>query len=358
MELLNKRLPYQLKIGMILTKDTERILIGSDSGIENHLRGIEDNEFLMEWERPLGSLLYDLERDDQAEWSFAITYLFDAFDKKYRWLSNPPDPWDTYKTHREYLGATKQILQKKLDNDDPITKYVALKLWYEFQYAITIQDREYREFWFDYVFRNHAEGIIRPFGMKKKDFEIEPTPVLPDDVLFRWPVEYTRSDREMVIVKPCKRNQEEYIYAGWSLLPLKNYYIQKFEVWKKYLLKCKICNKHFIASSLHYEYCSNECRTTAKEIALANRKQIPSVRNVDKLCKREYQYWYSRWQDVKDSASWTEDRKEAFRQRMDKFRDEKSEMRKRHSAGDISYKDLLNWFAEQRKIVDALIGDI
>ena len=355
--LINKPLRYQLKIAMILTKDTEKILIGSDIGIESHLRGGEDDEFLMEWERPLGSLLYNLEHDDKAEWNIAVTYLFDAYEKKFRRFSNFSDPCDDFKTCGEYLDEAKKILQKKLEKDDPITKYVALKLWYELQQIFDTRGKQYREFWFENVFRNHAIGLVRPFGMEKKSFEVEATPVLPDGILFRWPAEFTRSDREMVIVKPSKKISNEYVCAGWSLLPLKNYYIHKFEIWKKYLLQCKICNKYFIASNLHYEYCSNQCRTTAKEIALTKRKIVPSVHNVDKLCKREYQYWYSRWKTIQDSQIWTEDCKEEFRQRMEKFQEEKVEKRKQHSAGNLSYKDLLNWFAEQRKVVDALMGD-
>lgn len=43
---------------------------------------------------------------------------------------------------------------------------------------------------------------------------------------------------------------------------------------------------------------------------------------------------------------------------MEKFQDEKTIKRQQYSRGDISYKELLDWFSAQREIADRFVENL
>lgn len=91
---------------------------------------------------------------------------------------------------------------------------------------------------------------------------------------------------------------------------------------------------------------------------LKERAEIPSVKKLDQLCRNEYQYWYNRLRKIKESGKWSEEQILTYRQTMEKFQDEKTIKRQQYSRGDISYKELLDWFSAQREIADRFVENL
>ena len=128
------QVPYDpsIRLAMILTPTNERILIGSPIAIESCLQTGSSEEILFEYTRPLGSLLLDLERDQACLWNVAISYLREAYD-----LRHHPEEYlheiffDKY-TEKGSKEKALSILEKKFNQDNPISKYVSLKIWFSY----------------------------------------------------------------------------------------------------------------------------------------------------------------------------------------------------------------------------------
>lgn len=342
-----------IRLSMILTPTSERILIGTSIAIESCLRTGSNEEILFEYNRPFGSLLLDLEHDQQYLWNIALSNLRDAYNLKHHPMEYLHERFDEKKTEKRCKEIALSILQDKYNQDNPISKYVALKIWFSYKSADSIHT--------DIHFDNFMQKMVtltRPL-QSEPIRQLEPNiKVLPGHILLRWSTELSYEDREMVIVKPYKKIPDEYILADLSLIPLKNYYIEKLQHWDKYLLQCKVCGTFFIASNLHPEYCSSTCRSTARIEQLKARAEIPSVKKLDKLCRREYQHWYNRLRKIKASGKWTEEQIMHYKLTMEKFQNEKNTKRQQYSNGDISYKELLDWFSSQREIADQFVANL
>lgn len=342
-----------IRLYMILTQDAEKMVIGSQVAIESYLRTGCNEGIHFEYCRPFGSLLLDLEYDKECLWNVAISNLRDAYNLKYNVTEYLYERFSEKKSPKACKETALSILQSKFSQDNPISKYVALKIWFSYQIAEqnkTDQGLEY--------FVNSMLTLTRPLQFEPKGSHKPNTKVLPGHVLLRWSIELSYADREMIIVKPYSKISNEYIIADLSLIPLKNYYIEKLQQWNKYLLRCKVCGTYFMASNLHYDYCSTTCRAAARAEQLKERAEIPSIKKLDRLCRNEYQYWYNRLRKIKESGKWSEDQIMHYKLAMEKFQDEKSKKRQQYSKGDISYKDLLEWFSSQRKIADQFIDNL
>lgn len=342
-----------IRLCMILTKDNEKLIIGSLVAIESYLRTGCSEGILFECSRPFGSLLLDLEYDKECLWNIAISNLRDAYNLKYNVAEYLHERFSEKKSPKVCKETALSILQDKFTQDNPISKYAALKIWFSYQIAEQIKTDQRLEY-----FVNSMLTLTRPLQFEPKGPHEPNIKVLPGHVLLRWSTELSYADREMVIVKPYSKISDEYIIADLSLIPLKNYYIEKLQQWNKYLLQCKVCGTYFIASSLHYAYCSTTCRATARAELLKERAEIPSVKKLDQLCRNEYQYWYNRLRKIKESGKWSEEQILTYRQTMEKFQDEKTIKRQQYSRGDISYKELLDWFSAQREIADRFVENL
>ena len=61
---------------------------------------------------------------------------------------------------------------------------------------------------------------------------------------------------------------------------------------------------------------------------------------------------------IKASGKWTEEQIMNYKLTMENFQEEKCTKRQQYSNGDISYKELLDWFSSQREIADQFVANL
>lgn len=344
------RAPLNMKLVMVLDKQKERFLISTEESAERRLSNYHAEEVICDVTRPLGSFLIELERDTDYQWRDALSYLYQAWEQRnslfYKYAGiNPTAEESVFKLEEKARG----ILNSKWEKEDPVCKYVAMKIWY---YYLSIQHNS-NEGLRNYIF-NKCHDLVFPFNRDKNSPETG-IRCLPDNELFRWPVVLNGDKYIMHIHGGQQQNSLEYIVADDSLVPLRIYYIQKLEMWRKSITQCKCCGRYFIASNLRFKLCSQACR---KEMELRNRKErlshIPT-KEIDNLCNRENNYWYRRWKIASESGQWTEEALESFQSRRYRFQDEKVKKRQQYDMGKITFTELCDWFREQRDIVDEIM---
>lgn len=342
--------PLNMKLVMVLDKQKERFLISTEQSAERRLSNYHAEEVICDVTRPLGSFLIELERDTDYRWREALSYLYQAWEQRnslfYKYAGiNPTAEESVFKLEEK----AQEILKSKWEKEDPVCKYVALRIWYCYLSIQFKSDPDLR----DDIFRK-CQDLISPFT---RDHNSPETGVrcLPDNELFRWPMVLNDDRYIMRVKKGQQRNSLEYIVADDSLVPLRLYYIEKLEMWRKNIIQCKCCGKYFIASNLRFKLCSQACRM---EMELRNRKKRLShvpTKEIDKLCNRENNYWYRRWKTANESGQWSEEALESFQSRRFRFQDEKVKKRQQYDMGKITFTELCDWFRDQRDVVDEIV---
>ena len=241
------------------------------------------------------------------------------------------------------------ILQKKFDTGDPICQYVATRIWYSYWRIRDCKNKEIIDDYFD-----RMQNLVRPF-YRGQEIKAEDRRILPDDPIFRWPKVSVDCDEYMKIYDQRTKGTDNYIVADDSLIPLKLYYTDSLTKWRLCIIQCKMCGKFFLGKSLHCKYCGETCRKAARIMSQETRKKNKANKDIDQLCRNEYQYWYNKIWKAKASTAWTEDELYDLESAFIKFKDQKVIMRKKHKAGEITFQEFYSWFMTQRDVIDAIM---
>ncbi len=339
----------QWKLAMVLSKGYERILIGSQYSIKQVLFGKTDGNLFYDANRPVGAFLIDFEDDRSGgKWKEALLCLKEA------------QGIDTFQkiidvVHGERRMVTleekaQSILQEKYNTGDPICQFVAIRIWYTYWSV-----RECRNAHTLAEFFKRMENLVRPF-YRCDEILYKSRRVLPDDPIFRWPEAFADCDERQMVYKQELQGTDSYIMVDDSLIPLKQYYTDSLEKWRMCIIRCKVCGTFFVTRSLKYHYCGTSCRKTAEILHREIRMNKKDTKDVEKICRNGYQYWYNRYKAAKDSTSWTEDELYDLNIAFDKFKDQKVLMRQKYKHGEITLQELNNWFISQRDVIDAIMA--
>lgn len=326
------------KLAMVLTENEERLLIGTEDNIRRRLEGENDAELIYDEVRPIGTLLFTMEEDENGDWSTAISKLYEAQEiihsiKAPRIFSDKNAP----AIERE----AQDFLSEKFDTGDPICQYVALRIWYGYW--------EYREKRFPkdcMLYLNSMQNLIRPF-LHYPNYVEEQIRVLPSNSVFRHTQELKFYDRERSIYRIKNVPNLECIIVSQSLIPLEKWYLFKFEKWKKYVIRCKRCNRLFLADNLKHKLCSDNCRHQSRISNLALRKENEDISKVDKICLNAGAHWYNRLAKIKASGEWSEYDIQEYEEAKNNFLAKRRKKRREYKMGKISFYELRDWLLKQ-----------
>lgn len=337
------------KLALVVTKDYERILIGTEDGIKKRLDGYLDAEVMYDETRPFGSLLLTMDTDPEGEWGTVIFHLKQAQEsihssrhqkaQKLLLASLPGQPKLEHAPTHE--GRAQNILMKKYSSGDPICQFVAARIWYG--YWVYREDKlpDYCD-----LFLNSMHYLIRPFSYYRGPAD-ERITVNADNRIFRHTQEMKSYDKEHIIYTPSDSSIQDCIIVDKSLIPLEKYYLSKFDKWKKYIIRCKVCDHLFMADSLRYELCSDECRNQARLSNLALRKQDEDTSAVDQICINASAHWYNRLDKIRKSNEWSEEDIQKYIIAKEHFLQEKRKKRRAYKTGKLSFAELRDWLLHQ-----------
>lgn len=337
------------KLALVVTKDYERILIGTEENIKKRLDGECSVEIAFDETRPFGSLLLTMDTDPEKEWPTAIHHLKQAqeslhasrLQKAQKLIRDqlPGQPKSEYVP--TYESRAQDILIRKYNSGDPICQFVAARMWYGYWVYREEKSPDNCE-----LFLNSMHNLIRPFSYYRGSAD-EQVLVQADNPIFRHTKEAKSYDREQIIYTASGSPQQECIIVDRSLIPLEKYYLSKFDKWKKYIIRCKVCNRLFMADSLRYKLCSAECKEQARLDNLAERKKDETTSAVDCICKAASAHWYNRLYRIRESNEWSATAIQEFENHKNYFLKEKTKMRKAHKNGEITFSELRDWLLHQ-----------
>ena len=336
------------KLAMVLSKKQERILIGTNNDIKQVLSNKGNVKLFFDETRPFGTFLIKFEDDrSECDWRTALSHLKEAQEVTIQEKIFHSRDEDRLDVQMEKQAQT--ILQKKFDTGDPICQYVATRIWYSYWRIRACRNKERINDYFD-----RMQNLVRPF-YRGEEIRAEDRRILPDDPIFRWPKVSEDSDEYMRIYGQRTEGADRYIVADDSLIPLKLYYTESLKKWSLCIIQCKICGKFFLGKSLHCKYCGESCRKAAQIIRQETRKNNKANKDIEQLCRNEYQYWYNRIRKAKASTVWTEDELYDLESAFIKFKEQKVIMRQKHKAQNITSQQLVDWFVAQRNVVDSIV---
>jgi len=337
----------QYRLAIQLSPKTERIIIGTESGIRNLLSGIKTNGVYCEIVQPLGTLL--LSKEELYDWQKILTHIDEAHN-----IMLPPVRDFFSKSDSPFVAeaAAKKHLETKLHSQNPLAIFLAICIWYGYW---PIRDRlkadQYAEFFKKMT--NFTKAFEHPWFEPQHENRI-----LLDEARFSGQIESNASNSHLALNTIIVNNiVTEYVVCEDSFIPLFRYYSEKLKLWKAYAISCKHCGKWFAANSLHHELCSKTCKATVKKENSKKRLKNEQTHDIDKLCNATNTYWLRRLNKIRKDPTWTEDEVRNFEIEREHFQTEKSIMRKKLKQGEITPSKFKDWLYSQQALADKLIED-
>ena len=337
------------KLALVVTKDSERILIGSESGIRRRLSGEHAADVMYDETRPFGTLLLKSEPTPDVSWKSVLYDLREAQS-----VLHSVNPIDHYAKENvlTYEQQAQDILTQKFDSEDPVSQFVALRIWYGYWFLREKRQADHCE-----LFLEAMENLIRPFLYPCRCID-DRSRVTASNSIFRHPKEIASCDGEQTICHLAETTDVDYIIVDKSLIPLEKYYIAQFVRWPKYLICCKQCGQFFFANSLKYELCSQDCRDQARKKVLAHRKDDEETASIDRMCLNASAHWYNRLKKIKESNEWGEEAIQKYEAEKDRFLKEKRNKRKAYKSGEISFAELRDWLLHQEVVAQTVLESL
>ncbi|MDR3289453.1 MAG: hypothetical protein LBT22_08505 [Peptococcaceae bacterium] len=313
-------------------KLTERIVIArSDEARLRLERGA--GEVYYDETRPLGSLLLNFEGDKSGGWNKNAAILRESYGRAIPRMS----------ARWKHAAPAAGYLREKSGSGEPSALFAAVRTWDEYLNCFNLNHGAD-------LLTERLSALYRPFVLYAdyKPWE-EPAPSAMSAAL-------RDSDSEVSLWYPAKKRTFEVVAAVASLLPVIQYYLHKLNEWGYVFQQCKICGRHFVARSRHYELCGDDCRRVQ---AALNKQEFDERAKGDKLeqlHENAYNYWYNRLRKLKKGTAADPEKAAAVVAAFKEYRREAVKRKTAVKNGGLSFTDYAAWLAEQQNAVDALMG--
>jgi len=310
---------------------TERIVIGREEEAHLAMEHI-GADVLFDAVRPLGSLLVSFESDPARQWNVNAMILRESYGKTFpmeaeRWKMAAP---------------VSAFLRAKYESGEPSALFAAVKTWDEYLNCYTLNHGA------DMLI-DRLSALYRPFFLydESRPWQEEATAALSKAL---------RDEESTVSLwYPVAKRPFECVVASSSFLPVIAYYLHKNEEWRFVFQECKICGKHFLARSRHYELCSDACRK--KQAVEAKRQYDERIKGsrLEELDEAAYYYWYNRLRKLRKGSAADPDKAAALAEAFRIFRKEAVQRKKQVKAGQISLAEFSSWLIQQQNEADRLM---
>ena len=218
----------------------EQIILGNFDSINRYIRGAKKDKILFEETRLMGSLLLDIVPNANY---FADLRLYLL---------------DTEKQQRDFNIS---LLEDLYRSDNLLYKYIALKLWQEYNNISNGKQEPSLD---------RTEDLTLPFRHNLMAEILKWQRTNPYNPLIDMPYEYFKYPIQYLTVPNLEHNTE-WVIADFALMPLIVYYLQAIYKKEKYFSYCKVCGKLFLSPDLHKTtMCSAKCRKKQKKINKQN----------------------------------------------------------------------------------------
>lgn len=336
----------QNKLALIVTRDYERILIGTPKDILRRLDGHTDNAIFHDETRPFGTFLLSQRAD--STWNTALSLLQQAQE-----ILNMPA------VARPFLGSAIDLekqalshLEEEYDSLDPVCQFVAMRIWYDYWTIRGLKNKDKSE---QFIARSH--NLVRPFSLINNT-TMQRVKVTPQNPIFCNAREIEYCDKISITYTTDTNPSVECLLVDNSIIPLERYYKSQIEKYTKYIIECKSCKKLFMADTLRFELCSDACREQAIIDNNSQRMEDPTTAETEARLANARAHWNNRLRKIKDSPEWTKERIEKFKEEKAKFQKEATDMRQKNKTGEITTKEFYDWLFRQQEKAETVLQEL
>ncbi len=311
-------------------KLTERIVIGETGEVRLRLeRGA--GKVYYDRTRPLGQWLIDFEADPDRRWNVNAMLLRESYDKAF------PFEGERWK----FSEQSVTFLWKKYKNGKPAAMFAAIRTWEEYL------NRYHQNHGGD-LFLEHTSLLYRPFSLygERRQWQTEAVSVLSQTL--------HGGESQVELWYPVAKRPFECVVAFSSFQPVIFYCLHKIEEWGFVFQECKVCGKHFLARSRHYELCSDECRNVQAVEAKRLFDERAKGSRPEQLYESAYYCWYNRLRNMKHKNAAPE-RLAAVEDAFKAFREEAKKQKSEVKRGKRKLSDFSKWIVSQQDMIDQLI---
>lgn len=310
--------------------EQEHIIIGELSKVQRYLRGVKDAKILINEKRPFGSFILECSAPIANQLADVRAILSDNTGKK----KSP------------YFEKSKEILEHLWHSDNLIYRFVAVRIWQEYEKACGIKD---------YDLYGAIEKISLPLMFSlTNDIKLWQEND-PQDPLYQLDNDYFLYPA-LLLYQP--RGTKEYYAADISLMPLVVYYLKTVYKEKTYVQSCKLCGKLFRANTANIPtFCSEECKREQNKL----NKQKFDEKAKDTPCetayKKQYMYFYNRVKKLRKDAHGSELLAKveiAFKQ----FCSDAVKRKKQVLDQKMTDAEFENWMFKEAYNFDELLGNV
>ena len=318
-----------IAINLDQKKKKEHIIIGDFEDVNRYLRGAKKDKIIYEKTRPFGSLLLDIQPNVNFFADIRVMIL---------------------NTKKENRSNIISMIEKLYANENPVLKYIALKLWEEYNRLLkAIKEKDS-----DYNGMDRLEYLTLPFRHHLIHEILEWQKMTPENPLadmlydyFMFPV--------LTLYTATLTQTKEYAAVDFAVMPLVLYYLKSIYDNHKYFSYCKVCKKLFLSPDLNKTtICSAKCRKIQQK--KNKEKYDNATRNVDyeRTYRNEKMYWYNRIQKAKKrgiSGKALAELQEAY----EEFKRVASIMKKQVKEGSLDFATFDRWYLDMRCEIDDLM---
>ncbi len=317
-----------IAINIDFKKKKEHLVIGDFNDVNNLVRGRKNIKIIFDKIRPLGSFLLDIITEPDYFADVKVSFC---------------------EISKEKYAQNISVCEGLFEADNPILKYLGLKLWEEYTQFIRA-DKEKDE---AYPVLDRMEDMTLPFRynlmneilMWQKHKSFNPLLDIPSDY-YRYPL------RSIII--PSSKATKEYVVSDFTLLPLILYYLKTIYEQKKYFSYCKVCGKLFLAPDNNKTViCSKKCKDKQNKL---NKQKFDAEHKGDytaSLHKNEYQYWYNRLAKAKRKNN--EKAVKEISKAFEKFSEFSTIKKKQVDDGLLTSYAYYDWCMNQRILIDEIM---
>lgn len=335
-------------MAIAVTQNCERILIGQWRNVLCKLEGNDLPEVDCDITQPFGTLLLNYHLDEHgSSWDDAVTLLHRAQEI----FLSPPVKQIVMESVKPLEKEALRILNKKYKTGNAIHQFLAMRIWHKYW-----KIRGLRKHNLSQDFLNWANNVIRPFS-RPSYINATRIRIDSDNPMFPKTPDIEESDRTRIIYSSIK-GYDECLFLQDSFVPLEHFYQCKTDKWVKYIVQCKECGKFFLADTLQYELCSNECKKDAQKETRDRRRENSSTAEVDKVIAAANAHWNNRLRKMRESPEWSAEEVSRYRSAMKRFQTEKSSKRKAHKNGKITFRELQSWLCQQQEEAERVFQEM
>ena len=299
----------------------ERILIGTETEIIKNLWNDTEANVYYDEVHPIGTLFMRKEHDGTDWTDRGFMPLWNALHSL-RWKQP------------ELEQATADFCTEKYQSGDPLAIYTAIRLWNGYLRAREPRDRDRAAD----LFKLDLMELISPLE------KYSPKQLLDRSITDT--IRQSGKEMKMDIWYPA-RTGVECVTAYRSFLPIILYYHARLADWSLYFRTCKVCGKVFLAKSLKYTICSDNCRKVQGTQAKRDFDARAIENEYDHIYKNEAQRWLHYIHRMEKSDDCPPERLADIKSTYESFKTEAKKRKNAVKEGKTTLAEFHDWILVQ-----------